>query len=69
MSKRKQLDRCGMDREMNEVISKIPRLEQRQHDLKTQMRYLYNAASRLGLYDAGDLISKMGNVVEFIRKD
>jgi hypothetical protein len=43
------------------VIKNIPQQPQVQYSLNQQLAELKNAANKLGLYDAADLISKLLN--------
>jgi hypothetical protein len=47
-----------MDEALMEVIKKIPQQAQRQYDTTQQLRHLYDAANKLGLYDAADFVRK-----------
>lgn len=48
-----------IDPQLQEVIAKIPQQTQRQYDTDAQLRLLYDAASKLGLYDAGDVVRRL----------
>ena len=44
------------DTQLEQLIYKLPKLAQRQYDTNTQVKYLLAIATKLGLYDAQDLI-------------
>ncbi len=44
------------DEALLEVVRKIPQQTQRQYSADEQLRVLWEAAGRLGLYDAADFI-------------
>jgi hypothetical protein len=46
------------DTALQEVIAKIPQQTQRQYGTDEQLRLLYDAANKLGLYDAADVIAR-----------
>lgn len=46
------------DDQMVTTIAAIPKLNQRQYGTDDQLRYLYDVANRLGLYDAADVIRR-----------
>ena len=48
-----------VDNQVEEIIATLPKLEQRQYDLKLQLWYLSKCAIKLGLYDADELIDKL----------
>jgi hypothetical protein len=47
------------DEVLEAVINAIPRQAQRQYDSQTQLLYLMEAANRLGLYDAADMVRNL----------
>lgn len=46
------------DEKLIEVIKAIPQQAQRQYGTDEQLRHLYDAANKLGLYDAADVIRR-----------
>ena len=46
------------DKELEEVIKKLPELHQRQYDTTTQVLQLITVAHKLGLYDAADVLRR-----------
>lgn len=52
----------GQDKELEEAIEKLPRLNQRQYDTTRQILHLITAAHKLGLYDAADVLKRYAGV-------
>lgn len=46
------------DEQMIATITAIPKLSQRQYGTDEQLRHLYDAANKLGLYDAADVVRR-----------
>jgi hypothetical protein len=52
----------GRDKELEDTIAKMPKLNQRQYDTQKQVLHLITAAHKLGLYDAADVLRRyIGN--------
>ena len=47
-----------LDKEIEEIIKKLPTLEQRQYNVKSQLELMYLFSNKLGLFDAADIIKK-----------
>jgi len=46
------------DEEIEKIISGLPKLNQRQYSTLQQLKYVNAIATRLGLYDASDVIRR-----------
>ena len=45
-----------IDQQIEKILKELPKLEQRQYDLLTQLHYLSKLAIKFGLYDADDYL-------------
>jgi hypothetical protein len=59
LARKMELAGLSHDDQLQFVIKNIPQQAQRQYGTDEQMRYLYDAANKLGLYDAADRIREL----------